>query len=110
MERAFSDPKSIAEVRPVFPGNKRRITRHIFCNSPALHLKIAFQKASEEQGLKLPWDEVLGDLKAIREVKSVATARPYHLRIQFRGVPDKVFQTVGPKTSPTLQILKDTKL
>ncbi len=110
VERAFSDLKSVLEVRPVFHRNKRRITGHIFCNFLALYLKIALQKALEGKGLKLPWDEVLGDLKAIKAVKLRVNGSSYLLRTDFRGVAHRVFQAVGAKPPPTLQDLKNTKV
>lgn len=110
VERAFSDLKSILEVRPVFHRNKRRITGHIFCNFLALYLKIALQKALEAKGLKLAWDEVLGDLKAIKAVKLRLNGSSYLLRTDFRGIAHKVFQAVGAKPPPTLKDLKDTKV
>lgn len=110
VERAFSDLKSVLEVRPVFHRNRRRITGHIFCNFLALYLKIALQKALEAKGLKLPWDEVLGDLQAIKAVKLSLNGSSYLLRTDFRGVAHKVFQAVGAKPPPTLQDLKTTKV
>jgi transposase len=86
VERAFSDLKSILEVRPVFHRTKRRITGHIFCNFLALYLKISLQKVLEAKGLKLPWDEVLGDLEAIKTVEPRLNGSSYLLRTDFRGI------------------------
>ena len=54
VERAFSDLKSVLEVRPVFHRHKRRIKGHIFCSFLALYLKIALEKALEAKKLKFP--------------------------------------------------------
>jgi len=69
----------------------------------ALRLRIALQKALEAKRLKLPWDEVLSDLKAIKAVKLHLNGSPYLLRTDSRGVAHRVFQAVGVKPPPTLQ-------
>ena len=112
VERAFSDLKSVLKVRPVFHRQKRRIKGHIFCNFLALYLKIALQKTLEANKLSLPWDELLGDLRAIKAVKLRLTDADasYILRTDFRGSAHKVFQAVGVKPPPTLQAFKDQKM
>jgi len=106
VERAFSDLKSVLEVRPVFHRNKRRIKGHIFCNFLALYLKIALQKALEAKGLKPSWDDLIGDLRAIKAIKLDLNGSSYLLRTEFRGVAHKVFQAVGVRPPPTLQDFK----
>ena len=110
MERAFSDLKSVLRVRPVFHRQKRRIQGHIFCNFLALYLKIALQKTLETKKLKLPWDELMGDLRAIKAVKLRLTDSSYILRTDFRGSAHKVFQAVGVRPPPTLQVSENQKM
>jgi hypothetical protein len=110
VERAFSDLKSILEVRPVFHRRKQRIKGHIFCSFLALYLKIALQKALEAKKLKVPWDELMGDLRAIKGVKLRLNGSSYLLRTDFRGVAYKVFQAVGVRPPPTLQALEDQRM
>lgn len=106
VERAFCDLKNILKVRPVYHRRKMRVQGHIFCNFLALYLKIAMQKALESKELKLPWDEVLSDLKALKAIRLHLNGTTYLLRTDFRGVAHKVFQAVGVKPPPTLQVLQ----
>ncbi len=103
VERAFRDLKNVLRVRPVYHRRKATVEGHIFCNFLALYLKIALEKALASKGLKLPWDEMIGDLKAVKAIKLRLEGTDYLLRSEFRGAAHKVFAAVGFKAPPTLQ-------
>ena len=98
-----SDLKSILEVRRVFHHQKRRIKGHSFGNFLALYLKNTVQKALEKKSLKIPWDELIGNLKTIKVIQRDLNGSTHLLHTDFRGIAHRVFQILGAKSPPTFQ-------
>ena len=79
-------------MRQVVPQRCASVQGHIFCNFPALYLKIALQNKLREKGLQLRWDEVLTDLDAFKAVHFQWDDRDYLFRTASQGRAHSVFQ------------------
>lgn len=106
IERLWRDLKDVMEVRPVFHHLKRDNVRgHIFACFLALHLAAELKRRLAAAGLKLPWDEIIRDLSALRAIEASVGGELHLMRPPLKGCAGKVLAAVGVKAPPVAQPL-----
>jgi hypothetical protein len=104
VERLWRELKDVVEMRPVCHWRKKEnVKGHIFVCFLALYLAALLRKKLADAGLKLPWDEVIRDLSAVRAVTVELGGEQYVLRSPMTGHAGKVFAAVGVKPPPLAQ-------
>lgn len=106
IESVFRNLKNILSTRPVFHYKAERIKGHIFCSFLSLYLMTYLKKSIESKGDKLPWDDIIRDIRSLKAVKITISGKNYLLRTEFQGYTDKVFKAVGIRPPATLKVLE----
>ena len=76
MERTFREQKATLEVRPIFHQNEdNSIGRFL-----ALRLEVDLQQRLEERQMKVPWPDLMRDLKQVQSVLLELDGQRYQLR------------------------------
>lgn len=106
IERLWRELKDVMEVRPIYHHLKKDNVRgHIFVCFLALYLAAVLRKKLAAADLKLPWDELIRDLSALRAVEVELDGQRYVLRSPLKGQAGKVFAALGAKVPPLAEAL-----
>lgn len=95
VERAFREPRSTLDLRPVFHWTERRVRGHIFVCFLALVLESALRRLLKEQGLLLRWYEVMDALRSVRAIDLELAGQRYLVRTELGADAARVFQAAG---------------
>ncbi len=106
VEQFFRAAKSILDTRPIFHQWDATIRGHVFCSFLALVLMDELKRRLAAQGLKLEWDVIRQDLRALEQVEVRQGDQRYLLRSPLQGVAGKVLKAVGVAVPPSVRPLK----
>ena len=110
VERAFRENKSTFKVRPIFHNTDSQCIGHIITSFLALRLQMHLERALDEKGIRLPWREVIDELKEVRSVHLTLEGRRYRVRTDIKGTALLAFQAAGVKVPPRVTSLKEEQL
>jgi len=85
VEQAFRAVKSVLETRPIYHKCDDTIRGHVFCSFLALMLMKELLSRLEAKGKSFEWEDIKGDLQALREVEIATKGDRYFLRTELRG-------------------------
>lgn len=104
IERLWRDLKDVVELRPIFHWHKRdNVKGHIFVCFLSLYLAALLKRKLAQADLKLPWDEIIRDLSAMRAVTVSLGGEAYLLRSPLQGNAGKILAALGIKPPPLAQ-------
>ena len=104
IERLWRDLKDVVELRPIFHWQKRdNVKGHIFVCFLSLYLAALLKRKLAQADLKLPWDEIIRDLSALRAVTVALGGEAYLLRSPLQGSAGKILAALGIKPPPLAQ-------
>ena len=104
IERLWRDLKDVVELRPIFHWQKRdNVKGHIFVCFLSLYLAALLKHKLAQAALKLPWDEIIRDLSAMRAVTVDLAGEAYLLRSPLQGHAGKILAALGIKPPPLAQ-------
>jgi len=103
VEQAFRAVKSVLETRPIYHKCDDTIRGHVFCSFLALMLMKELLSRLEANGKSFEWEDIKGDLTALREVEMAMDVDRYHLRTELRGCCFEVLKAAGVAVPPTLR-------
>ena len=104
IERLWRDLKDIVELRPIFHWQKRdNVKGHIFVCFLSLYLAALLKRKLAQADLKLPWDEIIRDLSALRAITVALGGEQYLLRSPLQGSAGKILAALGIKPPPLAQ-------
>jgi hypothetical protein len=104
IERLWRDLKDVVELRPIFHWRKRgNVKGHIFVCFLSLYLAALLKRKLAQADLKLPWDEIIRDLSAMRAVTVALGGERYLLRSPLQGSAGKILGALGIKPPPLAQ-------
>jgi transposase len=104
IERLWRDLKDVVELRPIFHWRKREnVKGHIFVCFLSLYLAALLKRKLAQADLKLPWDEIIRDLSAMRAVTVDLGGEQYLLRSPLQGSAGKILAALGIKPPPLAQ-------
>ena len=91
VEHVFRSTKSLLETRPIGHKRDETIRGHVFCSLLALLLRKELQDRLEARGEKLPWDDIIQDLKRLPYAEVEQDGKRFRLRSEAQGACSKVF-------------------
>lgn len=104
IERLWRDLKDVVELRPIFHWQRRdNVKGHIFVCFLSLYLAALLKRKLAQAELKLPWDEIMRDLSALRAVTVDLGGEQYLLRSPLQGNAGKILAALGIKPPPLAQ-------
>jgi transposase len=103
VEQFFRAAKSTLETRPIFHQWDATIGGHVFCSFLALVLMDELKRRLASQNLKLEWDMVRQDLRALTQTDVRQGDQWYLLRSPLQGTAGKVLQAAGIAIPPTIR-------
>jgi len=103
VEYGFRHLKSLLATRPVFHHKEEHIKGHVFSSFLSLVLMVTLNQRLEEKESKVPWDELMGDLKTFQAVRLALDGKEFLLRTEFRGKAYQAFKAVGINPPPVVQ-------
>lgn len=107
IERLWRELKDVIEVRPIYHDLKKDNVRgHIFGCFLAVYLAALLRKKLVAANLKLPWEELIRDLAALRAVEVELDGQHHVLRSPLKGHAGRVFAAVGGKVPPLAEPLE----
>jgi Transposase DDE domain len=105
IERLWRDLKDVVELRPIFHWRKRdNVKGHIFVCFLSLYLAALLKRKLAQADLKLPWDEIIRDLSAMRAVTVALGDEHYLLRSPLQGHAGRILAALSIKPPPLAQI------
>jgi len=102
VEQAFRTVKSVLETRPIYHKCDDTIRGHVFCSFLALVLMKEILSRLEARSKIFEWEDIKGDLEALREVEICMDGDNYYLRTELRGTCFDVLAAAGVAVPPTL--------
>jgi len=103
VEHVFRSAKSLLETRPIWHKCDETIRGHVFCSFLALVLRKELDDRLAEQGHKLEWEDVIGDLGRLQYAEVEQDGKRFLLRSEAQGTCGRVFAAAGVALPPTLQ-------
>lgn len=104
VERLFRDTKSLVRTRPIFHKLDETIRGHVFCSFLALVLVRELDRCLEQAGVRVEWNDLLRDLKALQRMELQEGPKRLWVRSQVQGCCAQVFHAVGLALPPVLQL------
>jgi len=104
VERLFRDTKSLVRTRPIYHKLDETIRGHVFCSFLALVLLRELDRCLEGAGLRIEWNDLLRDLKALQRMELQEGSKRMWVRSQVQGCCAQVFSAVGLALPPVLQL------
>lgn len=108
VERLFRDTKSLLRTRPIFHKLDETIRGHVFCSFLALVLVRELDRCLEQAGVRVEWNDLLRDLKALQLMELQEGPKRMWVRSQVQGCCASVFSAVGLALPPVLQLADRT--
>ncbi len=103
VEHMFRSTKSLLETRPIWHKRDETIRGHVFCSFLALLLRKELQDRLEARGEKLPWNDIIRDLKRLQYAQVEQDGKRFLLRSEAQGTCAKTFAAAGVALPPTVQ-------
>jgi len=103
VEQAFRTVKSVLETRPIYHKCDETIRGHVFCSFLALILMKELYSRLELNRKHYEWNDILRDLKALREVTLQTKGQTYYLRTELRGTCFDVLSAAGVAVPPRVR-------
>ena len=103
VEQAFRTVKSVLETRPIYHTCDETIRGHVFCSFLALILMKELYSRLELNRKHYEWNDILRDLKALREVTLQTKGQTYYLRTELRGTCFDVLSAAGVAVPPRVR-------
>jgi len=100
VKRTFREQKSTLEVRPIFHHCDANRIGHIVASFLALRLEVDMQKRLEENGVDVPWPDLMRDLKELRSVHLDLDGSSYRVRSDLTGFAHAAFVAAGVRVPP----------
>ena len=104
VERLFRDTKSLVRTRPIYHKLDETIRGHVFCSFLALVLLRELDRCLEQAGVRVEWNDLLRDLKALQRMELQEGPKRMWVRSQVQGSCAQVFKAVGLALPPVLQL------
>jgi hypothetical protein len=104
VERLFRDTKSLVRTRPIYHKLDETIRGHVFCSFLALVLVRELDRCLEQAGVRVEWNDLLRDLKALQQMELQEGPKRMWVRSQVQGCCAQVFSAVGLALPPVLQL------
>jgi len=104
VERLFRDTKSLVRTRPIYHKLDQTIRGHVFCSFLALVLLRELDRCLEQTGVRVEWNDLLRDLKALQRMELQEGPKRMWVRSQVQGCCAQVFKAVGLALPPVLQL------
>lgn len=107
IERVFREEKSTLEVRPLFHHQDETRIGHIVGSFLALRLDVELHLRMEEKGIKVPWPNLMRDLKELKAVRLDLDGVPYLIRTDLEGFAYDAFRAAGLRVPPRVTRLAE---
>ena len=105
VERIFRDMKSVLDTRPIFHKCDETIRGHVFCSFLALVLRKELDRALENAGHRLEWEEIKRDLKALAQTTITENGKMISIRSRAQGCCGKIFTATGVALPATIKAI-----
>ncbi|MBW1956718.1 MAG: hypothetical protein JRI76_03345 [Deltaproteobacteria bacterium] len=95
MERAFREEKSTLEIRPIYFYRDDTRIGHIVAGFLTLRLEVVLHRRLEEKQRRIPWPDLMCDLKQLQAVRFDLDGKQYLIRTGFEGNAYHSFKAAG---------------
>ncbi len=95
VERAFREMKSGLNLRPIYHWKDSRVRGHVMICFLAFLLESTFRKRCQEKEIKVPYNDLMLDLKQVRAFELNLNDKRYLLRSALYGKSYEAFRAVG---------------
>ena len=95
VERAFREMKSGLDLRPIYHWRDSRVRGHVMICFLAFLLESTFRRRCQEKEIKVPYNDLMLDLKQVRAIELKLNDKRYLLRSSLYGKSYEAFKAVG---------------
>jgi len=102
VERTFREEKSTLQLRPLFHHCDDTRIGHIVASFLALRLEVDLQRQLDDKKMKIPWPDLMRDLKRVQAVHMDLAGRRFTVRTDLPLIAAKVFKSLSLHPPPRI--------